>query len=77
MPLNRFGESLFIVIDVVLDLCKSFTKGSLFIIQGVIALCFRETPYFGCIIWDLGQQIPTYLAASDLVQVQPQGRVMG
>ena len=38
MPFNGFGESLFIVIDVVLGLYKSFTKGSLFFIQAVVAI---------------------------------------
>ena len=32
---------------------------------------------FGCTIWDLGQQILRYLAASGLLQVQSQGRVIG
>ena len=35
-----FGESLFLVVDVMLGLCKSFTKGSLFSLQTV----FHDKP---------------------------------
>ena len=35
MLANVFGESLFLFIDVMLGLCKSFTKGSLFSLQTI------------------------------------------
>ena len=35
MLVNMFGESPYLVIDVMLGFCKSFTKGSLFFIQTV------------------------------------------
>ena len=38
MPVNGFGESLIVVIDVVLGLCKLFTEGSLFFVQTVQCL---------------------------------------
>ena len=37
MLINVFSESLFLVIDVMLGFCKSFTKGSLFFVQTVQA----------------------------------------
>ena len=47
--------------------------------QCTCTLCIHSGVYdiFGCNIWDLGQQILRYLAASGLLQVQSQGRVIG
>ena len=46
MPIDGFGENLIVIIGVVLGLCKSFTKGSLFIVQTVAAcpiyLCITD-----------------------------------
>ena len=45
----------------------------------ICVLCIDSAVF--CILdytkWDLGQQIPRYLDASGLLQVQAQGRVMG
>ena len=44
MLVNVFGESLFLVIDIMLGLCKSFTKGSLFSLQTVVNVSDGRLP---------------------------------
>ena len=43
----------------------------------ICMLCIDSAVYciLDCIIWDLGQQIPRYLAAAGLLQVQAQGKL--
>ena len=43
MLVNVFGESPYLVIDVMLGFCKSFTKGSLFSLQTVLAVSAYDT----------------------------------
>ena len=46
MIINVFGESLYLVIDVMLGFCKSFAKGSLFFIQTAYAVKLAGAPVY-------------------------------
>ena len=45
MPVNGFGESLIVVIDVVMSLRRSFAKGLPFFIQTVLRSCQLPAAY--------------------------------
>ena len=74
MLINEFGESPFLVIDIMLGFCKSFTKGSLLFIQTVLAYtasCMARSktcPHAIAPYWNHGQSQKQILSFSTVVE---------